>query len=85
MTANQTGHVLWTGPVRLNYGTQDEVMPVWQGRRIYDLQLDFGNQNIQYNVVGAATHRGTYLQAMANALAWFDSISGIIIESPSPN
>jgi len=85
MRINTTGNVEWTSPTMLNYGAQDEVMPVWQGRRIYDLQLDFGNQNIQYNVVGAATHRGTYLQAMANALAWFDSISGFIITSPSQN
>ncbi|MCX6481320.1 MAG: prolyl oligopeptidase family serine peptidase [Mycobacterium sp.] len=85
MRINTTGDVEWTSPTMLNYGAQDEVMPVWQGRRIYDLQLDFGNQDIQYNVVGAATHRGTYLQAMANALAWFDSISGFIITSPSQN
>lgn len=85
MRVNTTGDVLFTSPTMFNYGAQDEVMPVWQGRRIYDLQVDFGNQDIQFNVVGAATHRGTYLQAMANALAWFNAIAGIIIESPSAN
>gem|GEM_PF-2011282 len=74
MTANQTGNVLWTSPVRLNYGSQDEVMPVSLGRLVYDEQLALGNQDIQFNVIDSANHRGTYLAALANALAWFNSI-----------
>jgi hypothetical protein len=74
MTANQTGNVLWTSPVRLNYGTQDEVMPVSLGRLVYDEQLALGNQDIQFNVIDSANHRGTYLAAVANALVWFNSI-----------
>ena len=74
MTANQTGNVLWTSPVRLNYGSQDEVMPVSFGRLVYDEQLALGNQDIEFTVIDSANHRGTYLSALSNALAWFNSI-----------
>lgn len=74
MTANQTGNVLWTSPVMLNYGTQDEVMPVSFGRLVYDQQILLGNDTIQFNTIDSANHRGTYLAAVANALAWFNSL-----------
>ena len=75
-----TGQELWTSPVMLNYGYEDEVLPVSDGQKIYDDQLSYGNQNIQLNKIVAANHRGTYLQAMANALEWFNSIApGFII------
>lgn len=76
MTDNQTGNVLWTSPVMLNYGNQDEVMPVSFGRLVYDQQVQLGNQTIQFDVVDSANHRGTYLAAVANALAWFNSLNG---------
>lgn len=82
MTANETGNVLWTSPVMLNYGTQDEVMPVDFGRLVYDEQRRLGNTTIQFNVIDSANHRGTYLAAVANALPWFNSLSGVITESP---
>ena len=75
MTANRTGDVLWTSPVRLNYGAQDEVMPVSLGRLVYDEQLALGNQDIEFSIIDSANHRGTYLAAVANALAWFNSIN----------
>jgi len=82
---SRTGDILWTSPAMLNYGTQDEVLPPTAGAQAYADQLALGNTNIQFNLVNAANHRGTYLQAMANALAWFNSIAGFIITSPSQN
>jgi hypothetical protein len=65
---------LWASPVRLNYGTQDEVMPVSLGRLVYDEQLALGNRDIEFSIIDSANHRGTYLAAVANARAWFNSI-----------
>ncbi len=83
MNKNGTGDKLWTSPVMMNYGSQDEVLPFTAGEKIYKKQQDLGNKSIQFNLVNAANHRGTYLRAMANALEWYDSLSGIIIETPS--
>ena len=85
-----TGQKLWTSPVMMNYGAQDEVLPWQAGYDVYLYQTQqLGNQNIQFNTpdggIPAANHRGTYLQAMANALQWFNSIAGFIITSPSQN
>ena len=91
MTANSTGNKLWTSPVMLNYGQQDEVMPPEFGRLVYDKQLELGNQTITFNEVLSANHRGTYLRAVANAVEWFSSIAGfiitdgLIIETPTPS
>jgi len=76
----RTGNILWTSPVMLNYGQQDEVLPISAGEQVFQDQLDLGNQDIQFNGIDFSNHRGTYLQAMANALAWFNSIAGFIIE-----
>ena len=63
----------------LNYGKQDEVLPVTAGEKVLADQLALGNTDIRLNKIDAANHRGTYLQAMANALEWFNSIAGFII------
>ena len=79
-----TGQKLWKSPVMLNYGEQDEVLPASDGQKIYDYQVKLGNTDIQINKIPNANHRGTYLQTMANALTWFNSIPpGFIITTPS--
>lgn len=75
----RTGNKLWESPVMLNYGKQDEVLPVTAGEKVLADQLALGNTDIRLNKIDAANHRGTYLQAMANALEWFNSIAGFII------
>ena len=76
----ETGDQLWLSPARLFYGKEDEVLPATAGQDAYDKQVAFGNQDIEITKIDNSNHRGTYLQAMANALAWFNSIAGIIIE-----
>ncbi|MCX6480879.1 MAG: alpha/beta hydrolase fold domain-containing protein [Mycobacterium sp.] len=76
---SETGDQLWTSPARLFYGKEDEVLPPSAGQAAYDKQVAFGNQDIEITKIDNSNHRGTYLQAMANALQWFSSIAGFII------
>lgn len=74
MKDNRTGDILWTSPVKMYYGNQDEVMPTDFGKLIYDEQVLLGNQNIKFNIVDSSNHRGTYLASVAGALEWFNSL-----------
>lgn len=75
LAAQGAGQTYLSSNMRMYYGTQDEVIPVFAGTAVSDWQKDsFGKKNIEAVPVEAANHRGTFISAVYGELGWFNSL-----------
>ncbi len=61
-------------PVRIFYGTEDEVVPTFIATLPVGYQKVMGGADTQALEVSKGNHRGTFVQAVAEEKRWFDSL-----------
>ncbi len=75
LAASGAGQNYLTGNMQMYYGTQDQAIPVFAGRAVYEWQRDsFGNDHITAIPVEYGNHRGTFISAVYGELPWFNSL-----------
>ena len=72
LAKSETYRELFEAPVRMYYGTQDQVIRVPLAQLAARYQRAMGGRSIRLEEVPDANHRGTFLAAAADSLAWFN-------------
>jgi hypothetical protein len=62
----------WSTPVRMFYGSDDEVVPEAVATALATWQTVAWGNGIRQNSIGTASHRGAFLTAVDSQLRWFD-------------
>ncbi len=72
LARSQSFRVMCQSPVRMYYGSDDEAIPVALGTLAASYQRAMGSHAIHPVEVPGGTHRGTFLSAVSQSLAWFN-------------
>ncbi len=80
----ETYREVFLSPVRMFYGTRDEVVPVALAKLAADYQEAMGSHMIRMIRVRGGNHRGTFLTAVSQSLAWFSALRRRWAPEPLP-
>ena len=72
---NESYRQIFKTPVKMYYGTHDEVIAVPVGKLASIYQKSLGSKSISAISVEGGNHRGTFLSAVSESKKWFDELS----------
>lgn len=72
LAASETYREIFQSPVRMYYGTKDQVIRVAVARLAARYQRAMGSSNVKMTKVVDANHHGTFLAAVSESLGWFN-------------
>lgn len=76
----ETYRQLFRAPVRMYYGTHDEIVAIPVGVLATRYQNAMGNFSIESRRVQGANHRGTFLTAVSEASTWLEDFREQVVE-----
>ncbi len=74
LAASATYQEIFHSPVRMYYGTKDQVIRIAVAKLALRYQLAMGSHSVQAVKVLDADHHGTFLTAVWDSLDWFNSL-----------